>query len=394
MSTLEPPLNIKKTFRRSVKLKFPGYTAKLAAASALSIVLFAQPIKIQEIHAQTVQSKDPFFWEIKPTDISPEMLRRWDYNLNRPSDRLTEIQAQKEVRIVYLVPSDKGVRSDYQTAAANAFINLQNFYQNEMRNGNRFSLHSPVVEVYQTTHTTAYYSANQNGSPSLRFWQNVLNDGFSLSGGRFNDTDNRWIYYIDADPACGQSIGGTSGVALMAANDLRGLSGEQNVPNCTGQSPDNGGLGRWIGGAGHELGHAFNLPHPPGCGGSGGCTGGEHAANSLMWVGYASYPNTYLLTEDKQSLFATGFFFNNAPVSVNGRVVRADGRGIFGARVSLADQNGIVKFAVTNPFGYYRFAGITIGQTYTISAGHKQHQFDSRQITPDANLSGIDFVSN
>ncbi|HSK70319.1 MAG TPA: BACON domain-containing carbohydrate-binding protein, partial [Pyrinomonadaceae bacterium] len=219
------------------------------------------------------------------------------------------------MRVVYLAPSDKAIRNDYKAAVAEAINHLQGFYKQELDNNYAFSLNSTVVEAYQTTHTASWYSTNQsrpNASQSSWFWENALADGFQLTGGGFNDPNNRWIFYIDADSACGQVIGGTSGVALLAANDFRGLIGEQNIPSCSNQSPDTGGKYRWIGGLGHELGHSFNLPHPPGCGGSGpnyGCAGGAFAANSLMWVGYAFYPNTYFLPEDKTALLNTGFFY-------------------------------------------------------------------------------------
>ena len=60
---------------------------------------------------------------------------------------------------------------------------------------------------------------------------------------------------------------------------------------------------RYVGGLGHELGHAFGLSHPPGCdAGLATCD-----QNALMWAGYASYPNTYLRTDEKQILLASPF---------------------------------------------------------------------------------------
>lgn len=215
-------------------------------------------------------------------------------------------QGPKHVRIVYLIPSDKTYRKDYQIAVGNAILHLQNFYQSEVGGGYSFSTHAPIVEVYQTSHPASYYSTFPNNGPN-DFFSSVLGDGFALSGGGFNDPNNRWIYFVDADPACGQNIGGVAGVALLAANDLRGLTGEQNVPPC-GQSPDNAGVCRWIGGLGHELGHALGLPHPPGCDQGGACTGGTFASDSLMYLGFRNYPGTYLLQDDKNALLNSGFF--------------------------------------------------------------------------------------
>jgi len=331
--------------------------------------------------------------EVEPRNISPEFLKRWEYKRDPVRDLLLE-GAQRKVRLVYLVPADKPTRTDYRSAIANAFFDLREFYRQQLGNGYSFVLASPTVEIYQTSHLASYYPTNPSGfnSPQyIWFWENTLVDGFSLTGGGFNDPNNRWIFYIDADVGCGQIIGGNAGVAVMAANDMRGLTGEQNVPSCVGQSPDNGGHGRWVGGAGHELAHTFNVPHPPGCGGPGpnsGCTGGAFAANSIMWVGYAFYPNTYFLPEDGQTLLNSGFFYNT--LSISGRVIRPDGRGVAGGRVVLSSQGGPSVYAMTNSFGYYRFSSLAAGAAYTLQAESKSFDFDPLQITPLENLTGID----
>jgi hypothetical protein len=155
-----------------------------------------------------------------------------------------------------------------------------------------------------TSHDSAYYNAN-NQAGLFEFFFRAVGDGFEATGGGFNDPDAVWVYYIDADPACGQGIGGASGVALLSANDLRGLVGEPNVPPCIGDPPDTSGVCRWIGGLGHELGHALGLPHPPGCE-QGTCS--AEAFFSLMFFGYTVYPDTHFLDEDKERLEASPFF--------------------------------------------------------------------------------------
>ena len=272
-----------------------------------------QPLNKSEEKSENLRN-DPFSWEIKPTDINPEFMLKWDYYYNPSTSQSLQQTTAQQIRFVYLVPSDKNIRDDYKAAIADAALHLQDFYQNELGSNYAYSLHTPIVEVYQTSNTSSWYSTHStqpsNEEPHPEYWfnGNLLNDGFGLSGGRYNDPNNRWIYYIDADPACGQVIGGGSGVATLSANDLRGLVGEINIPRClTTEQPDKGGKYRWIGGLGHELGHALGLPHPPGCD-QGNCTGGTYAFNSLMYVGYAYYPNTYFLPEDKQTLLNTGFF--------------------------------------------------------------------------------------
>ena len=288
---------------------------RLAIIFSLFAFLLTSSVGSQKIVAQTSDSPaNPFSSEIKSGDLDAEFLNRWSYHSRFPSSAAENVNAPKQVRVIYLIPSDKTIRSDYAAAAQNAIVDVQDFYRREMPSNVTFATHSPIVEVFQTTHTTAWYANNPvNGSNQQAYWfyYNTLADGFALSGGSFYDPNNRWIFYIDADPNCGQVIGGSGGVAVLSANDLRGLTGEPNIPRCANEPPDYGGRNRWIGGLGHELGHAFNLPHPPGCGTGAinyGCEGGAFAANSLMWVGYAAYPNTYFLPEDKQKLLNSGFF--------------------------------------------------------------------------------------
>ena len=108
---------------------------------------------------------------------------------------------------------------------------MQGWFPGQL-NGYTFTTPADPVVWYQTSHPTSWYRTNPS-SPSFyagRFWESALDDGFALTGGRFDDPNNRWLFYLDADPLPGQYSGGTSGVALMGANDLRGLNGEPLVP--------------------------------------------------------------------------------------------------------------------------------------------------------------------
>ena len=78
---------------------------------------------------------------------------------------------------------------------------------------------------------------------------------------------------------------------------------------------------------------------------------------------------------------------------ISGRVVTADGRGVFKARVTLTDQSGEEKTAMTNPFGYYRFNDITVGETYIISGKHKRYEFDAQTLTVNGSLSEVNLTA-
>ena len=212
----------------------------------------------------------------------------------------------REVRVVYLVPSDRTYRGAYENAIGGAIQQLQTWYHDQMGNRETFSLSKApkkLVEVFTTSHPASWYSVNPAAGldQALWFFYNALADGFQLAGGQFNDPQNRWVLYIDADPGCGQATGALEGVALLPANDLRGLVGEDNVPVCAGQPADTSGTCRWVGGLGHELGHTFGLPHPV------PCPGGS-ADGALMCLGYISYPDAYLSPDDKSTLNQSPFF--------------------------------------------------------------------------------------
>jgi hypothetical protein len=203
------------------------------------------------------------------------------------------------VHVIYLVPSDREVRKDYARAIERAIEHLQIWYAQELGTGESFSLAKPVVEVQRLSQPASYYTSTTN------FFLDVLFEAFALTGGSFFDPDDIWIYYIDADPACNQGTGAAAGVALLPANDLRGLAGEPVINVCTGEVEPDLGVCRWVGGLGHELGHAFGLPHPPECEPevTASC---PHKA--LLWLGYLTYPDAFLTAADRATLAESPFF--------------------------------------------------------------------------------------
>lgn len=71
---------------------------------------------------------------------------------------------------------------------------------------------------------------------------------------------------------------------------------------------------------------------------------------------------------------------------IAGRLTTPDNeRGVSRAIVLLTNPTGDIRYAFTNPFGYFRFKDVPTGITYTISVKHKRYTFEP--ITID-NLSG------
>jgi uncharacterized delta-60 repeat protein len=81
-----------------------------------------------------------------------------------------------------------------------------------------------------------------------------------------------------------------------------------------------------------------------------------------------------------------------ASVSISGRVLTTNSRGLMNASVSLTDSNGIARTVRTNSFGYYRFNEIESGQTVVIAVRSKRYQYQSQVVSVNENLSDIDFV--
>lgn len=235
----------------------------------------------------------------------------------------------KIVRVVYLSPSDRELVPAYISGLERVAQTFQTWLA-EQTDGPTIRLHEPeIVEWYSLPHASSFYqcppkeslkqkqkraelrtrSESRNGAlndelrqlcDQGRFWEMVLEDAFALTGACFDDPENRWVFNIDAEPLCGQVIGGTSGVGLNGSNDLRGPIGLPLLLDCPCEPTQNPGFGRWVGGFGHELGHALGLPHPE------GSPGGSHDG-SLMYLGYLTFPETYLQPYELAILKASGF---------------------------------------------------------------------------------------
>jgi len=95
---------------------------------------------------------------------------------------------------------------------------------------------------------------------------------------------------------------------------------------------------------------------------------------------------------DAVSLQAPGLT-TSASVSVGGRVLDSNGRGISKTTVVMDDSSGRVRSAITNPFGYYSFEDVPTGQTYTLVVLNKRYQFSNptRVMTVNDAVNDADF---
>ena len=84
-----------------------------------------------------------------------------------------------------------------------------------------------------------------------------------------------------------------------------------------------------------------------------------------------------------------------AAVSVSGSVRTAQGRGIKNAVVTMNDNQGNVRTATANSFGYFRFAEVAAGETYVFTVSSKGYNFQepSRAVTPNEDTTDLNFVA-
>ena len=84
------------------------------------------------------------------------------------------------------------------------------------------------------------------------------------------------------------------------------------------------------------------------------------------------------------------------PVTIDGRIVSDDGRGIAKASVHLTDSSGNTRIVLSNSFGYYRFFEVTAGEIYTVSVTHKRYFFGAAQQTlfVGVPVSNLDFIGS
>ena len=82
-----------------------------------------------------------------------------------------------------------------------------------------------------------------------------------------------------------------------------------------------------------------------------------------------------------------------ASVTIQGRILTAEGRGIGRGRVTIIGPNGQSRTVLSGSFGYYRFDNVESGQSYVITVAKKGFAFDSQAVTINDNLSGLDFIA-
>lgn len=92
------------------------------------------------------------------------------------------------------------------------------------------------------------------------------------------------------------------------------------------------------------------------------------------------------------TLFAD--FAPSALVTISGKVVGTDGRGLSRVSVMVSDGAGNTYHALSNTFGYFFISNVPSGASYTLSAGSRRDTFPSQVINVSGNVTGLTVVAN
>lgn len=86
---------------------------------------------------------------------------------------------------------------------------------------------------------------------------------------------------------------------------------------------------------------------------------------------------------------------NAAPnqAEISGRLLTAIGHGVPNTRVTLTDSNGQTRSILSNGFGVYRFSGLQVGQTYTISVQGRRYVFTPLTVSVTGQLVSVDMIA-
>ena len=210
------------------------------------------------------------------------------------------LRSEGTVRVLYVTPADRQFQADHSEAITHALVDVQSWFRRQT-GGLTFSLYDATPEHCRLPEPSDYYARGHA-------WEKVQKDVQPCAPAEHGRTNFVWVVYVDVEEACGEphELGkGWDGLTMMPRQDLEGLTNPGPYYLC-GEGPYDEPLGRWIGGVGHELAHALgNVRHPPGC--EEGLASCDPVHWSLMHRGYTTYPDTYLLSEDKELLLRTPF---------------------------------------------------------------------------------------
>jgi len=140
-----------------------------------------------------------------------------------------------------------------------------------------------------------------------------------------------------------------------------------------------------------QSGGSFQIEKSVIAGGGGQTTGGQFILDATIGQHIAGTTSTGG-TFELGSGFWGGGATPAANVTVSGRVLTSDGRGLRNATVSITDSNGVSRIATTSSFGFFSFDNVSSGGTYTFRVFSRLFRFQPRTVQVNDNLTLADFM--
>lgn len=84
---------------------------------------------------------------------------------------------------------------------------------------------------------------------------------------------------------------------------------------------------------------------------------------------------------------------SSAGLTVSGRVISSDGRGVRNATVSIVNGDGVARTVTTSSFGFYTFDDIPAAD-YRMAVTSRQYRFASRTIELGDNIADVNFIGS
>ena len=83
-----------------------------------------------------------------------------------------------------------------------------------------------------------------------------------------------------------------------------------------------------------------------------------------------------------------------ASVTVSGRVLMPDGRGLRNVRVTLTDQNGYARTVITGARGAYHFAEVAVGELDVITVLSKSYSYAPQAVYVTGEINELNFTAS